>query len=851
MGFMSDLVLSVLVTRGVLGGCRFGGTFSMGDAVFSRGSRGSRGSPCEVGWVIDVMQMGEMDGKDPSTENDIGGASSSKDQRKWLMTKLPREAKELNECSNMLESRDASSVGLLASPSTKGAMRRGLSECSNTNVSDDATSVGLLVSSSAMILTNGCLNGTARSLLCAFVCGKKGRCRCKLQRLPVSKISLKFQTWRVSHEFPLPTMAVLQLLFGFILCRQKVPRTIMSAISFSHVHLYVDKVEDLQVYKDLERQANNDDFPAPEVSFVSQNRDVVKQMIVGLGFRVTRARYGSTRSVLVTSKDPRGVQFVVSAADPCVDVDDSNPLPCWSAIRIHEFMQAHNARQGIAVLGFRVDNVDSVYQRYLDKHPALVGSLWETEGFRVLDVYAYYKLDEKVAERGTMLRFVEAVPSEVPLPGLEEVEAIFDSNARSAYCDHWVSNVFSRTEFLDTLHDTLGFTPKVDFNAGVVAAGEAQIESTVTGNTSENALSSPSAALRDQSQVYLPINNALSEVGHVHGFLKEIGQGIQHIASRVDDLVAFVQHANDQRMRTGEGFTFLHIPRSYYGILTQDELREAARSEHTAEAIGSCLRSGVWNEDGSIDLAASKESLDQIFLTNLEGESRCEYLRMKDSILRVILDSRFKNVRALLGLHLSENTYLGIVRNQVLVDIQGGDILFQIFTSNILQREANDEAPFLEFIERVCSECTDSSGCPLPVRPGCGGFGIRNFLTLFLSIEVSKAMREANYASRIGNARDEEYARARVDCFTRQLNEANPILTAISDAMTAEGKYRDELSRATLKKDTQEAIGRWQRLLDEATEQKEKGNSRLMECSAKYNEIMRQLRQTNEYDHKP
>ena len=39
---------------------------------------------------------------------------------------------------------------------------------------------------------------------------------------------------------------------------------------------------------------------------------------------------------------------------------------------------------------------------------------------------------------------------------------------------------------------------------------------------------------------------------HVHGFLQEIGQGIQHIASRVEDLVAFVQRANDIREITGE-----------------------------------------------------------------------------------------------------------------------------------------------------------------------------------------------------------------------------------------------------------------------------------------------------------
>jgi hypothetical protein len=38
----------------------------------------------------------------------------------------------------------------------------------------------------------------------------------------------------------------------------------------------------------------------------------------------------------------------------------------------------------------------------------------------------------------------------------------------------------------------------VDFNAGVVAAGEAQIESTVTGNASTLVTADPSVALADQ-----------------------------------------------------------------------------------------------------------------------------------------------------------------------------------------------------------------------------------------------------------------------------------------------------------------------------------------------------------------
>ena len=52
-----------------------------------------------------------------------------------------------------------------------------------------------------------------------------------------------------------------------------------------------------------------------------------------------------------------------------------------------------------------------------------------------------------------------------------------------SFPDHWVSNVIDREQYLSTLNDVLGFEPKVNFNAGVVAAGEAIIESTVTGNT--------------------------------------------------------------------------------------------------------------------------------------------------------------------------------------------------------------------------------------------------------------------------------------------------------------------------------------------------------------------------------
>jgi hypothetical protein len=195
---------------------------------------------------------------------------------------------------------------------------------------------------------------------------------------------------------------------------------------------------------------------------------------------------------------------------------------------VRRFLQVHSNRQGFSVLGFATNNVDVIYQKYKQLHPKLIHDFsdYQNKTNKVLEVYAYYTEGaggnaghEKEADTGTILRFIESqeepesASSFCLLPGLTKIDATFDGTSQAAYCDHWVSNVISRTGFLSTLEDTLGFTPKVDFNAGVVAAGEAQIESTVTGNDTAPTLADKADALRDQSQVYLPINNALSDVG--------------------------------------------------------------------------------------------------------------------------------------------------------------------------------------------------------------------------------------------------------------------------------------------------------------------------------------------------
>jgi hypothetical protein len=138
------------------------------------------------------------------------------------------------------------------------------------------------------------------------------------------------------------------------------------------------------------------------------------------------------------------------------------------------FFRFHAGRQGIAVLGFHVNDIKTIYQRYQRLHPNLIHAFHEYEGGRVkvFEVFAYYvpetpDVQGKQPDVGTVIRFIEVAKTSTPsafclLPGLKQLDASFDGTSQAAYCDHWVSNVFSRTEFLSTLEDTLGFTPKVN-----------------------------------------------------------------------------------------------------------------------------------------------------------------------------------------------------------------------------------------------------------------------------------------------------------------------------------------------------------------------------------------------------
>ena len=121
-------------------------------------------------------------------------------------------------------------------------------------------------------------------------------------------------------------------------------------------------------------------------------------------------------------------------------------------------------------------------------------------------------------------------------------------------------------------------------------------------------------------------------------------------------------------------------------------------------------------------------------------------------------------------------------------------------------------------------------------------YSIRNFLTLFLSIELTKAMLDASEAKLAGDERLREYAQNRVDCFTSQLSDSNPILTEISDAMTLEGHCKEQMELAEERNDT-ESMDMWKTKKEAAGERKSAGNVRLMECSTRYKTMMRSIRE--------
>lgn len=652
------------------------------------------------------------------------------------------------------------------------------------------------------------------------------------------------------------------------------PGNVGDSLSFHHVHFYVDKLQSIEQYKKMEATMNRflDNLNMPlnvaagkaayekltgdkvdPSKYVSCGQDVVEQLITGVGWRIIASgKAHGTSSLALRSCNKTSVMFIITTRDansPKQPAHSGPVLDHFRAAKISEFYAANKQRAGAAVLSYEVKGaaLPLIVANYNAKHPELVlskapHSYRVKEGtVQVFEVFAYHCPEQPdKADRGTIIRFVASdfeSDQSFLLPGLRSVDAVYPTSAMAVFADHWVSNVVNRKQVLDTLSDTLGFTSKVNFNAGVVAAGEAIIESTVTGNNPTTKLDDKAMAFVNQQQVYMPINNALSPVGHVHTYLEEIGQGIQHLASRTDDLVALIQRANDIRRMTGKGFTFLSIPRSYYGRLDAEYLQKNAgiAADLSTKVVKGLEAAGLCDAAGVVLLDITEAQLEPV----LTACGLCKGEKATQAVQLYVMRARYRNLYMLLRDRLSVQSYLQIVNNQILVDIQGNDILYQIFTSCVLQREPSHEAPFLEFIQRVCSEELGPDGKPKPLAPGCGGFGIRNFLTLFLSIEISKALRSYKSGLRDGDKDLAHHADRMVRALTAQLNKSNPILTSISDAMTAEA---DALLAAEQAKDEASR----QKALKEAEAHKNtkvSSNKLLKALSERYKQLTRQIRE--------
>lgn len=108
-------------------------------------------------------------------------------------------------------------------------------------------------------------------------------------------------------------------------------------------------------------------------------------------------------------------------------------------------------------------------------------------------------------------------------------------------------------------------------------------------------------------------------------------------------------------------------------------------------------------------------------------------------------------------------------------------------------------------------------------------------------------MQEVAEAREIGDSKRLTYAQTMVDYFTDQMNESNPILTQISEAMTEEGVCVEKLSELMASNNLEE-IAIWEARLSTATERKNSGNIRLMDCSSRYNDMMKSLRESRQND---
>ena len=102
-------------------------------------------------------------------------------------------------------------------------------------------------------------------------------------------------------------------------------------------------------------------------------------------------------------------------------------------------------------------------------------------------------------------------------------------------------------------------------------------------------------------------------------------------------------------------------------------------------------------------------------------------------------------------------------------------------------------------------------------------------------------MLEASTAQEHGDDAQYEFHQRKVNIFTDQLNESNPILTEISDAMTREGMARDKFE-LLMGEGKEEEAKVWKVVMEQEGRAKGAANDKLMTCNLKYQKLMKNLR---------
>ena len=111
----------------------------------------------------------------------------------------------------------------------------------------------------------------------------------------------------------------------------------------------------------------------------------------------------------------------------------------------------------------------------------------------------------------------------------------------------------------------------------------------------------------------------------------------------------------------------MRIPRSYYGTLSLTELEKAGASAGLAKAVFDALvEAKKCSLVGVVDMEITQE---EVAALNV-GEFSDELKEKSDAVAAVVLKSRYVQLWRLLRDHVDEETYLEIVRNKILVDIQ-------------------------------------------------------------------------------------------------------------------------------------------------------------------------------------